>query len=98
MTLEIRLRDEATDDLAEASSWYEQQIPGLGDEFLTSVLAFLETIPDNPSRYPIVHKDVRRALMPRFPFGIFYGVEDKFILIYAVMHGSRNPSRWQERT
>ena len=38
MTLEIRLRDEATDDLAEASSWYEQQIPGLGDEFLTSTL------------------------------------------------------------
>jgi len=98
MTLEIRLRDEATEDLAEAASWYEHELSGLGHTFLDTALAFLESIPDNPLQYPLVHKEIRRALLPRFPFGIYYSIEDNFILVYGVMHASRNPRRWQDRT
>lgn len=98
MTLEIRLRDEAIEDLTVAASWYERQLPGLGYEFLDTTLAFLESIPENPHQYPIIHKEVRRALLPRFPFGIYYTVKKRFILVYGVMHGSRNPRQWQDRT
>ncbi|MBN4075117.1 MAG: plasmid stabilization protein [SAR86 cluster bacterium] len=98
MTLEIRLREEATEELAKAASWYERQLSGLGQEFLDMALALLESIPENPTQYPIVHKVVRRALLPRFPFGIYYSIEENFILVYGVMHASRNPSRWQDRT
>lgn len=98
MTFEVRLREEAEDDLAEASSWYERQLPGLGKEFLDTVLTSLEFISENPNQYPEIHKNVKRALLPRFPFGIYYRIEDKFILVFAVMHGSRNPRRWQNRT
>jgi hypothetical protein len=34
----------------------------------------------------------------RFPFGVFYAVKGEFIIIYAVMHASRHPRRWQSRT
>ena len=98
MTLEIRLRDEATEDLAKAASWYERQLPGLGHEFLDTTLIFLESISANPHQYPIIHKDLRRALLPRFPFGIYYTVEERFILVYGVLHASRNPGQWQDRT
>lgn len=70
MNLEIRLRDEATDDLAVASSWYECQLPRLGHEFLDAALELLESIPEQPLQYPVIYKDVRCALLPRFPFGI----------------------------
>ncbi len=52
MTLEIRLRDEATEDLAEAASWYERQVSGLGHTFLDTAQTFLESIPENPLQYP----------------------------------------------
>ncbi|RUO31870.1 type II toxin-antitoxin system RelE/ParE family toxin [Aliidiomarina sedimenti] len=97
MTYEIRFREEATQDLTQAASWYERQLPGLGHEFLDTVLYFLNSIADTPLKYPAVHKKIRRALMPRFPFGIFYRVEEGFILIFGVMHGSRDPTRWQGR-
>ncbi|MDZ7736645.1 MAG: type II toxin-antitoxin system RelE/ParE family toxin [Gammaproteobacteria bacterium] len=98
MTFEIRLREEATEDLAEAANWYERQLSGLGNEFLDTVLSFFDSISENPHQYPIIHKDVRRALMPRFPFGVYYRLEAEFVLVYGVMHGSRNPRRWQGRT
>ncbi len=98
MTLPVRIREEAEVDLSDAAIWYEQQRAGLGQEFLDRTLSVLESLPDHPTQYPIVYNNVRRALLGRFPFGIFYGVENEFILIYAVMHARRHPRRWQGRT
>lgn len=98
MTLPVRIREEAEVDLSDAAIWYEQQRAGLGQEFLDQAFSVLESLPDNPSQYPVVHNSVRRALLGRFPFGIYYSVESEFILIYAVMHARRHPRRWQSRT
>jgi plasmid stabilization system protein ParE len=48
--------------------------------------------------YPVVHRDTRRALMRRFPFGIYFRVEQSQMMLVAVIHGSRHPYRWQGRT
>ena len=98
MTLELRLRPEAELDLAEAALWYEEQGSGLGDQFLDEVLAVFSTIAETPLMYPIVHRSTRRALIHRFPFGVYYRVETTVIIVVAVMHGSRNPRRWKSRT
>jgi plasmid stabilization system protein ParE len=98
MTLEIRLRPEAEQDLAEAAAWYEQQRPGLGQEFLDEALAALSTISEMPFIYAVVHRATRRALMHRFPFGVFYQVDDAGVVVVAVMHGSRHPRRWKSRS
>lgn len=57
----------------------------------------LSKIEDHPRAFPVLHKDVRRALIRQFPFGIFYGIEDDEIVIFAVMHASRDPNTWKER-
>ena len=98
MTKEIRLREEAETDLDEASVWYQQQRRGLGDEFLDEVRTLSRSILQNPLAYPIVYRNTRRALTKRFPFGLFYRVEPEYIVVVAIMHASRNPSRWKERT
>lgn len=47
--------------------------------------------------YPSVHRGVRRSLTHRFPFGIYYRVEQDMIIVIAVMHGSRDPNQWKNR-
>ena len=98
MKLPVRIREEAEVDLSDAAIWYEQQRVGLGQEFLDRTLSVLQSLPDHPTQYPVVHNGVRRALLGRLPFGIFDNVENEFILIYAVMHARRHPRRWQGRT
>jgi len=97
MTLQVRLRPEAELDLAQAAQWYEDQKPGLGQEFLDEALATLSTIAETPSMYAIIHRSTRRSLMRRFPFGIFYQVDDAGVVVVAVLHGSRHPRRWKTR-
>ena len=98
MSLQVRIREEAENDLSDAAIWYEQQRSGLGQEFLDRVLSILDSLSNYPLQYPVIHKNVRRALMGHFPFGIFYSVQSEYIIVYAVMHASRHPGRWQSRT
>ena len=98
MILEVRLRPEAEQDLSDAAAWYEAQVPGLGHRFLDEVLAAFSSVSETPLMYPVVHRNTRRALIHRFPFGVYYRVEQTDIVVLAVMHGSRNPRRWKIRT
>ena len=65
----VIVREEAEADLSEAYQWYEQQVRGLGVEFLLCVDGAMASIEKNPHLYPVVHKGViRRALTRRFPY------------------------------
>ena len=77
--------------------WYENQRQGLGKDFLDAVSNSLKIIAERPFLYPIIYRNTHRALIHRFPFGIFYRVEKELIVVIGVMHGSRNPRRWKER-
>jgi len=94
----VIVRAEAEDDLAEAYQWYEQQVRDLGGEFLLCVDAVMASIERNPQLYPVVHKDIiRRALMRRFPYGVFFVEGDRSVSVIAVAHAKRNPRVWQDR-
>lgn len=97
MTVEVRLRPEAEQDLLEAALWYEANEPGLGGQFLDCVQAALAAIAEQPVAYTVVYNSVRRALVKRFPFGVFYTIEDDGVVVIAVLHGSRHPRAWRER-
>ena len=98
MTLEIRVRTRAREDLTEAASWYESQNPGLGSEFINEVERAFSQIADNPSGYRVIYRDTQRAMLQRFPFGIFYRISKQTVTVIAVMHSSRDPRRWMQRT
>ena len=98
MTLEVRLRPEAEQDLADAAAWYEEQRQGLGHEFLDEMLTMLSSIAETPLMYPDVHRNTRRAVIHRFPFSVYFRIENATIVVVAIMHGSRNPRRWKNRT
>ncbi len=98
MSLKVHLRPEAEADIEDVAIWYDGQRKGLGQEFLDDVLVALDTISENPNIYPVVCRQTRRAIVRRFPFGIFYRVDEGAVVVLAVMHGSRHPRRWKKRT
>ena len=93
----IALRLEARDDLVEAALWYEEQRVGLSDRFLDAVSAAMQVIAARPNSFPIVHRDVRRALVKRFPYAIYFRVESDHILVFAIVHTSRSSRAWRDR-
>ena len=97
MTHRLIIRPEAEAELTEASRWYEEQAPGLGERFLDSVGACLASSQDNPMLYPVIHEDVRRSLTRRFPYCVFYLVRHDTVVVLAFLHASRNPEHWQRR-
>ena len=97
MSFSVRIRPAAAADIEDACKWYEARRPGLGDEFLQSVSAILDTIIQQPERFPIVHRDLRRALLHRFPYGIFFRIEGGRLMVVACFHAKRDPQRWRSR-
>ena len=65
MTLEVRLRPEAEQDLADAATWYEEQRQGLGHEFLDEVLTIYEhrRNPTDVPRRSSEHKTRRHSAL-----------------------------------
>jgi len=97
MNYKLIVRPEAEKELEEAFVWYEQQIVGLGNQFLLAVDAAINSIQRNPLQYPVIYKDIRRTLTRRFPYQVFYVINDTKIVIIAVFHGMRNPMIWKSR-
>ena len=85
-------------DALDATLWYEQRSPGLGTEFLAAVEATLAEIAAMPERYPVVRGEARRALLRRFPYGVYFVASPKLVNVVACLHVRRDPRRWQERT
>jgi plasmid stabilization system protein ParE len=91
------VRPAAAADIGEAFLWYESQRPGLGDEFLAAAQAAIDAVSGNPLRFPVIRRETRRALLRRFPYGLYYRVYGDVVVVVACMHGRRNPRRWQSR-
>ena len=94
----VTLRPEAEEDLDDAALWYEGHRRGLGGEFLDEVQRVIGLIEENPQSYPLVHEEIYRALLRRFPFGIFYLVDGETAVVLAIIHASRDPNSWKTRT
>ncbi len=72
-------------DLLRARRYYERQREGLGDKFLAEISATYDRLIDNPLKYRVLRSEIRRALCKRFPFSVFFTVEDETILVLAVL-------------
>jgi plasmid stabilization system protein ParE len=98
MSLPIIFRRDARREFDQAYDWYEKHKAKLGEEFSESVHKVLERIAAHPQIHQCVYQDVRRAVLERFPYCVFYRVEKTRIRILAVFHTRRDPTIWQART
>jgi hypothetical protein len=58
----------------------------------------IERMSANPRQFPVVHKNIRRALLRRFPYALMFVIDDVATLTgIACFHGGRDPAHWQKR-
>jgi plasmid stabilization system protein ParE len=91
------VRPAAEADVAEAALWYEAQSIGLGAEFLRAVDICFEEIRRSPERFPEIRRNIRRALLRRFPYAVLFVATSTGIRVIACMHVKRDPRRWHRR-
>jgi plasmid stabilization system protein ParE len=97
VTLKPVFRPQADQEVQAARQWYEEQRPGLGIQFANAIDEAVERIAANPLAFRAVHGETRRAIVRRFPYGIYFRVLTDEIVVTAVMHGRRHPRRWRTR-
>lgn len=95
--MKYRFHPEAEAELRAAIEYYEDCSTGLGHEFAVEVYSTIERICAFPCAWPLLEPGIRRALVPRFPYGVLYAVEAARIYILATMHLHRDPDYWQAR-
>jgi plasmid stabilization system protein ParE len=93
--MRIQVLDEAEEDLRDGREFYERQKPGVGDYFAAALAADIDSLILFVGIHP--HEfGFHRALSKRFPFGIYYLIEEEMIRIYAVLDLRRDPA-WIRR-
>jgi plasmid stabilization system protein ParE len=97
MSKPVRLLPTARVEFNEATDWYERQRTGLGATFVGRVREALGRIADDPQRHAPIYRDLRKALVTRFPFAVIYRELPQEILVVSVFHTSRDPSIWKSR-
>lgn len=97
MSLPIIFLDEARGEFDEAYDWYEGQRAGLGEAFADAVQPILDRISAMPRMHAAVLGDVRKAVVQRFPYCVYYREEATCVRVLSVFHTSRDPSIWQSR-
>jgi toxin ParE1/3/4 len=90
-------RPAAAADLNRAYIHYEREREGLGEEFFAEVQATVQSVLEMPEAYPVIRRETHRALVHRFPYGLFYRVIDETVVIVACFHTSRDPALWERR-
>lgn len=84
-------------ELLEAARFYEDRSSGLGARFLREFDATISGIMKAPKLWPIVEGDIRRRVMRKFPFGIYYRAGEDALYVLVVKHHSLHPDYWQYR-
>jgi len=92
----IRLLDQAEQDLVRGRDFYERQQQGLGDYFLDSIIADIESLYLYAGIHAM-HFGYHRLLAKRFPFAIYYLFSGDEVRIYAILDCRKNPSLLSQR-
>lgn len=92
----VRFLPEALEDLIETQRWYASREPGLERAFAEAIAAVVDRIVQDPATFPCVYGAVRRLVVRRFPYAVYFREVGDEILVLAV-HGRQDPRRWQDR-
>lgn len=93
----IVFHPEARDELQTSAGYYEDEVTGLGGEFLDEIERAMSRMQEFPDSGTPFSSHTRRYLVDRFPFAIIYSLETNRILIIAIMHLHRKPGYWRDR-
>jgi plasmid stabilization system protein ParE len=90
--MKLRILDAASQDLVDGYGFYERQQVGLGDYFLDALFADIDSLMLYAGIHAVFFGSFYRLLAKRFPFAVFYRIEEDEVRVYAVLDCRRNPA------
>jgi toxin ParE1/3/4 len=93
----IKISDDAENDLDNSYQYYAEESTKVAESFFKQINSSLEIIKKNPESFPIAFRDVKKFVVKRFPFVIYYQLNESLIRVIAIFHTSRNPEIWNNR-
>lgn len=85
-------------ELEEIRDWYNGRIQGLGGEFIDEFERQVLKIAASPDRWMVISKDIRRAMMQRFPYVVYFRqAQADRIRITVIKHQRRHPAYGRDR-
>ena len=97
MTHSLIVRSGAETDALDAFHWYEEEHQGLGLQFLDELDAGFARISANPLHYAEIAGGVRRKLLSKFPYGVFFLVENDEVIVIAILRQRQREDLWTSR-
>ncbi len=94
----IEISDEVENDFDKSYEYYSEENPKVADSFYKQINLSLENLKQHPVSFPVAYKNVRKFVVKKFPFVIYYQLIDSVIRVIAIFHTSRNPEIWNDRT
>jgi hypothetical protein len=82
--VEIQVLESAKEDLREGTRFYEAMSPGLGDYFLDCIQDDVRSL----TLFAGIHEvagEFHRLLVKRFPFAVYYLVDNDRVDVYAIL-------------
>lgn len=95
--MRLEFHPEAELELIEAAVYYNARVPGLGERFESEIRHATDLLLDHPEIGLPADPDLRKFIMTRFPFTLYYSVTADILRIEAVAHHSRRPNYWKSR-
>jgi toxin ParE1/3/4 len=90
--MNLEIIPQAQRDIADAAKFYQRESAELSADFLDEVDRAVAAIVARPTTFEQVRRGLRRYLVERFPYGIYYRMPDEHtIRIILVRHHSRHP-------
>jgi plasmid stabilization system protein ParE len=96
MARAVVFRPQAEDEAIAVRQWYESKRSDLGRAFVEALDAVIVRIASHPLEFPVVDNEIRRAVLSRFPYAVYFRIADGTIVVLAI-HGRQDPSRWRRR-
>ena len=90
--MKLQILEAASDDLVVGFRFYEQSEHSIGDYFLTCLYSDIESLRIFGGIHRRIYKNLHRSLSKRFPFAMYYTVENDTIIIRAILDCRRHPS------
>jgi len=95
--MKLEFHPDAAVELVEAAAYYESQVPGLGERFAAAVRRALDLLLEHPAIGSPAGLHLRRFVLHRYPFVLYYSVTGDVLRVEAVAHQSRRPGYWRSR-
>jgi len=97
MSYTVKLTSDSENDILEGVIWYEEQKKDLGKEFIDAVEEHFKILIDAPLLYPKTFFDLRRMLMHKFPFAVYFDVVENDIVVFGCLHTKRDVKKLSGR-